>query len=323
MSHPTKMSLIFFFAGILLAGCGRILDVPSNPLPLSTGTVPTAQTPFASPIALLGETKDQWVTGPVIAIVSRRPLECFYCYFSIPPYAILYADGRHIIGYEGRLYEHYLSIQNVCELLTEIERSGFFEYTSAQYEEFYRSNHLKPGPAYYRINIDAWKLNSLNLLDFGFLFSQYKDTVEWPAALRVPYEELIAFDPNSMQPYMPEHIAIHIEKDPDLGFNLGTWTLQSPSLAELLARYNETATPVSELSEGEMILSGDEARAVLKQFNDRPWGGENIFVINNERYLVAVRALLPYEESGGRDLSFPLIPDPNTKYSPIPVNCSE
>lgn len=291
--------------GLLLTvvGCNQVLI--AEPVPVT----PTV------------ENKGRWITGPVIAMISRKPLECFYCYFSIPPESILYSDGRQIVMHETYLYERHLSPEKICDLITETDRSGFFEYSSEEYEEFYQSNHLKPAPEYYRFDIDAWKSNSLSLFSFGFLFSQYKEKVEWPAELSIIYERLTEFDPDSMHPYLPERVAIHIEKDPDLGFELGTWTIASPSPEDLVARYNNTATPESELSEGEMVLYGDEAKAVLKQFEDRPWGAEQVFVVNNIRYVFAVRVLLPYENSGSRDLSVPLIPDPKKEYQPISMSC--
>jgi hypothetical protein len=71
-----------------------------------------------------------------------------------------------------------------------------------------------------------------------------------------------------------------------------------------------------------MILYGDEAAAILKQFDERPWGAEEIFEVNDELYLVAIRALLPYEASGGKDQLLPLIPDPNTVYDHMTMRCS-
>lgn len=266
------------------------------------------------------ETKAQWRTGLVMAIVLRAG-ESFYTYFSAPPDAIIYSDGRQIIWHDGNLHEKRLSTQDICQLLEEVDHSGFFAYTSEQYEQFYKSNHMKPGPESFSITIDAWKSNSLQLNSFRFLFSQYKDSVEWPVALRVPYERLTMFDPDSMHQYVPEHVAVHIEKDPDLGTDIetGTWKSTRLSLAELINRYKATATPTSESSEGEIILSGEESKDILEQFNDKPWGGVTIFVLNGERYLITIRALLPFEESGG--VTQPIIPDPNIMYSPVSMNC--
>jgi hypothetical protein len=125
----------------------------------------------------------------------------------------------------------------------------------------------------------------------------------------------------SMRPYVPDRVAVHIEKDPDLGFEVGTWTISSLPLPELIDRYNQAAEPESDTSEGQMILYGDEAAAIFTQFSERAWGAERVFVANNERYLVVIRVLLPYEESGGRDQSLPLIPHPGADYPLIPMSC--
>ena len=268
------------------------------------------------------ETKEYWHTGLVIAILERGG-ESFYTYFSPPPDAVIYSDGRQIIWHEGYLYERYLSSKEVCTLLTEIEDSGFFDYTSQQYKQFYESNQMKPAPENFSMTIDAWKSNSLQLNSFPYWFSQFKDKIEWPAALSVPYEQLTRYDPASMHLYIPDRIAVHIEKDPQLGTDIesAVWKSTTPSLSALIERYNEMATPASESSEGEIILSGEESKRILEQFDNNPWGGLRIFVVNSESYLVAIRALLPYEEGGG--ISAPLIPGPSIDYSPVPMNCPD
>lgn len=315
MFRLLKKLLLCFVVNVLLVTCNSSSGVPrqDSSVQLSATSLPTKPSVRAS---------YEWSAEPVVAIVPQVPGECFYCYFSFPPVGVLYSDGRQIVEHEMRLYERYLSHVEICNLLTEIDDSGFFEFTSEQYVQFYKSNHMKPSPARYWISVDAWKSNSLYLFSFGFLFSHYKDKVDWPDALRIPYERLTEFDPDSMQPYIPERVAVHIEKDPDLGFELETWAITSPSLSTLLERYTNTATSKSESSEGEIILAGDEAKAVLQQFDNRFWRGANVFKYNNERYLVAIRVLLPYERSGGSIESLPLIPDPGTRYLPTSMKCS-
>jgi hypothetical protein len=177
----------------------------------------------AAPTQMPRETENLWITGPIMGIVSTAPTECFYCYFSVPPKAVLYADGRQIIEHDSALYQRRLSSQEVCGILTRIDRSGFFEYTSAEYEQFYKAHRMKPGPENYEMRFDAWKSNSLDLFSFGFLFSQYKDAVVWPDALRVPYELMTDFEKSSMEPYAPDRVAVHIEKDPGLFDGSGIW----------------------------------------------------------------------------------------------------
>jgi hypothetical protein len=268
------------------------------------------------------ETEAHWLTNIVVAKFWRAG-EAPYTYFSYPPDVVVYADGRQIILHDGYLYEKQLANHAMCEILTEIDHSGFFEYTSEQYEQLFRANQMKPGPENYFMGINAWKSASLRLSSFGFLFSRYKEMVQWPDALRVPYERLTFFDPNSMYLYVPDRVSIHIEENPDLGTNIGVdvWRIGSPTLDELISRYHQIATPQSEDSEGEMIISGAEARAVLEQFNNRPWGEMAVFIVRDERYLVAARSLLPYENGGG--VARPLIPDPNSEHLQVSMSCSE
>jgi hypothetical protein len=265
--------------------------------------------------------KTLWYSGPVIAILQGGG-ESFYTYFSLPPDSILYADGRQIIWYEGYLYERHWSTREVCELLADIDKSGFFAYTAEDYEQFIKLHHMKPGPEIYSMEIHAWKSKTLQLKSFRFLFSQYKDKVDWPTALSIPYERLTAFDPDLMSAYVPEKIAVHIEKDPNLGTDLEIreWNIAEPSLSELIERYHNTATQPSASSEGEIILSGEEREKVFTQFGNNPWSGPQIFIANGERYLLAIRALLPYEQSGG--VAKPIIPDPHINYSPLEIDCS-
>lgn len=286
---------------LTITGCSGVMNVPSTSTPLV-------------------ETKADWHTGLVMAILLRGG-ESFFTYFSPLPDTVIYSDGRQIIWHEGFLYEKRLSIQDICGLFAEVDNSGFFDYTSEQYEQFYTSHLMKPGPEVFSMKIDVWKENSLQMNSFPFLFSQYKNEVEWPVALRVPYERLTTFDPDSMHRYVPERVAVHIEKDPDLGTDIGitTWKPTRLSLSELINRYNDTATPTSELSEGEIVLSGEESKDILEQFNNKPLGGPAIFIADGERYLIAIRALLPYEEGGG--VTHPLILDSNINRSPVPMSC--
>lgn len=299
MKNYSSSLTTYFVAALLASACASARDA-------------------ASP----GETRERWLTGPVIASVERASGECFYCYFSLPPEAVLYADGLHILAHEFQFYERTLPDDEVCSLLTDIDRSGYFEYSGEQYEQFYTSNAMKPNSENYRIDIDAWKSNSLELPGFGLLFDLHQEAVEWPAALRIPYQALAKVDPSSMQVYLPERVAVHIEEDPDLGFELAEWRTSSPSLTDLIARYADVGTPESESSEGELILTGTEARAMLVQFNDRAWGAENVFVLDDQRYVVAIRALLPYENGGGRDGERPSIPDPGAEHPPVARSCA-
>jgi hypothetical protein len=273
-----------------------------------------------SALTPLAETRDNWSPELVVAIFERGG-ENFYSYFSPPPDVVIYSDGRQVLWHEGYLYERYLSNKELCTLLTEIEDSGFFDYTSQQYKQFYESNQLKQAPENFSMTINAWKSNTLQLSSFPFLYSQHKGEIEWPAALSVPYERLTEYDPKSMHLYIPDRIAVHIVEDPQLGTEVETsvWKSTTPSLSELIERYDEMATPASESSEGEIILVGEESKSVLEQFDNNPWSGPSIFEINGTSYLVAIRALLPYEESGG--VSNPLIPGPNAETMPISINC--
>lgn len=264
--------------------------------------------------------KTLWYSGPVIAILQGGG-ESFYTYFSPPPDSILYTDGRQIIWHEGYLYERHWSIQEVCQLLADIDKSGFFAYTAEDYDQFIKLHHMKPGPETYSMEINAWKSKTLQLKSFRFLFSQYKEKVDWPSALSLPYEMLTVFDPDLMSAYVPDEIAVHIEKDPNLGTDLEVkeWDIAEPALSELIERYHNTATQPSTSSEGEIILSGEESEKVFAQFDNNPWSGPQIFIVNGERYLLAIRALLPYEQSGG--VAKPTIPDPHINYLPLEMDC--
>jgi hypothetical protein len=235
---------------------------------------PSATSNLHTPTALhksLYAVNNEWLAGPVIAILPEVPGECFYCYFSFPPEGVLYSDGVQIVEHNMRLYQRTLSNEEVCRLIHDIDESGFFEYTSEEYEQFYRSNRMKPGPLSNWITVNAWKSNSLRLTSLDFLYSMYRDTVEWPEALAVPYERLTAYDPRSMKFYMPERVAVHVEKVPEYGLDYGyevkTWPLSTPLLGELVERYAETATQESETSDGEIILTGEEADEIFRHLN--------------------------------------------------------
>src|SRR5687767_4147301 len=117
MKHLLKTFPTLFFASVLIAACGGINNIQADSSPLSTAPVTLVKPSLhVSPTTLPLETKTHWLTGPVIAIVPWAPGECFYCYFSIPPEAVLYADRRQIVSHEFRLYERDLSNQDVCGL---------------------------------------------------------------------------------------------------------------------------------------------------------------------------------------------------------------
>jgi hypothetical protein len=73
---------------------------------------------------------------------------------------------------------------------------------------------------------------------------------------------------------------------------------------------------------GEIIISGDEARAIFDTFDQDPWSGLQLFKEGETEYGVAIRALLPYETTGGSVNDMAHIPSPDTQVLSVTLSCS-
>lgn len=267
-----------------------------------------------------------WKSGPVLALLSNGgcPDSCYREVFSNPPDTVVYSDGRQIIYQKERLYERELSRTDVCALLADIDRSGFFEYDAKSYREAYKQ--FKPGlHSYYFLGVYAWKSNSMMLPDFDAFIKGASQAMQIPVALSATYHRLLDVNAETLKPYQPTQLAVFIQQQTaqDMQWNgnpseLPQWSLSSPSLADLAARF---ASEAGNKSDGELILSGKQADAVFLALDQQAWSGLRIFHEGDVFYGIAIRALFPYESSGGNVSGMATIPSSTANSNSVEMSC--
>ncbi len=236
---------------------------------------------------------------------------------------ILYSDGRLITNellpqendeMEFILQERQLTTQQICSLLNTVEQTGFFDYDIAEYED-------GVGLASYTwIEVNGQRSRQLYLHALG--------RPEADPALLDTYRLLANLVGIDRMSYQPERVAVWIqplegEQDfRDVMDDRGEWSLERLSLQELAGQAVPSEDPFNHRG-GITVIEGENASALYDLFEGAPYPHtERIYSQNGQKYFVAVRALLPYETSGGQVGQSPVIPSPDLPIEPSQLTCS-
>ena len=234
---------------------------------------------------------------------------------------ILYANGQQMIYTKGRLYERRLSSEEVCILLKNVERVGYFDYDSNIYRQHFAQQPRRGLVGVYYLSVRAWKSNEMVLPG---VYSRALDPDKIQPELRQPaevYQQFMKYDLSTFELYEPKQLAIYVAKQSqpvEPNFPTVDWKPSLPTLSSLEQRLKIAQ---SQNHVDEIIVSGDEAQAIATMFDNDPWSGLKFFKDGNEEYGVAIRALLPYETTGGNVNKMAQIPSPEAHYSSVELSC--
>lgn len=316
---------------------------PATPSPVRPSATPTAtQLPSPTPLPL---SEHEWDAGPVLLRYDNSVCVdwCGGEWFSHLPSFILYSDGRLIRRSSRGLEQSWLREDRICSILNTFEAYGLFNYDP---DEFYKADQEFPRLASVeRLELNAWDSAVIHLgrlsdyLPGGSLIGE----LALPLPMLMTYHFAEEFKQiEGTEPYIPDQIAILIDQlapDED-GFlkwfadEGGQWPLTDVRLADLYARAapyslqakstQVTRTPYDQPRVVSTTAAGAEAAALLALFDNDPWPGALTFEEDGRRYVVAIRALLPYEsaEGVGGPMDISAIPGPDVSSSTVRLHCS-
>lgn len=315
-----------------------------TPSPAATSTTTPTHTPMLLDWQGAPLEPHSWTAGPVLFRFDDGVCVDF-CggeFFSAYPTLILYADGRLIASSFAQeedgfiLKQSVLSRGDICALLNTFDGIGLFDYDPAG---FYKLSAEFPGlKPIEDLAVNAWESAELGLGGVRGLLGR----VELDRQVVMAYHFMKDFEqPSNSTIYHPEQIVLLLIKlapDQD-GFSAyfasdaGSWPLDELKLADLYGKgapYSFTAHsslvapgPSDPPSIVQLTLSGREAELMLS-LSDNSIPRPSTYEENGERYVVAIRGLLPYETadgiSGPMDLS--QIPGPSASLKYTELSCS-
>ena len=310
--------------------------VPSataQPSPVPSPTPAPTGPPSPTPLSLQAH---EWLAGPVLL---RYDIGCSdFCggeTFSHYPRLILYSDGRLITThYQGRtvIEETRLTREQMCSVLNSFDATGLFDYAPSAFDEANAAFPRLTLPA--QASITVWDEASIpvgSIADFrpgGELGGQV--ALEMPLLMGYHLvEELSKW--RGEAPYAPLELAVSVftvapDDDPfsccfaDEG---GEWPVTAVRLADLIAQ----GTPRENDSRRVFTtVSGPAVEQLLAAFGDDPFSETRpvAFEEDGRRYVVAIRALLPYESLAS--LGYPshssIVPGPDVAATQTALSCS-
>lgn len=295
---------------------------------------PTA-TPFATPVPLSAH---DWDAGPVLFRYDSG-----FCYdicgdFSPYPRLILYSDGRLVRSYytpgdfQMHVEQSQLAEEEMCALLDTFEATGLLAYDPAA---FYEADEAFPRLRYGAfLDVTAWERASIDLgvvNDYrpgGLLEAEVG--LDAPALLAYHLiERLIEGDGEA--PFAPLELAVAVrtlaaEDDPFVccfAGEGGLWPVTDVRLADLAARGVPNEYDARQVY---TTVSGPAVEQLMAAFGDNPFSEYTriSFEEDGRRYVVSIRALLPYESLAGlggpSDTS--AIPGPDVTATHTMLSCS-
>ncbi len=303
--------------------------LPPTAEPSPTATLP----PSPTPLALQAH---EWLAGPVLL---RYDIECSdFCggeTFSHYPQLILYSDGRLItVDYQGRtlLEETRLTREQMCTLLNSFDATGLFDYDPSA---FYQANDAFPRltwPA--QASITAWDEASIPL----GLIADYRPGGELGGQVALDAPLLLGYhlierlaEVRGEAPYVPLELAVSVfivapDDDPAaccFAGEGGEWPVTAVRLADLVAQGTPRQNDPRQVF---TTVSGPAVEQFLAAFGDDPFSetAPLAFEEDGRRYVVAIRALLPYESlaSLGYPTHSSIIPGPDVMATPTPLSCT-
>ena len=297
--------------------------------PSPTATLP----PSPTPLALQAH---EWLAGPVLL---RYDIDCTdFCggeTFSHYPRLILYSDGRLItVDYQGRtlLKEARLTREQMCAVLNSFDATGLFDYDlSAFYEADDAFPRLSSGA---HASITVWNEAAIPLgrmADFrpgSYLGGQV--VLNPPLLLGYHLIERLA-EVRGEAPYVPSELAVRVftvapDDDPAaccFAMEAGEWPVTAVRLADLVAQGTPRENDPRQVF---TTVSGPAVEQLLAAFGDDPLSETSplAFQEDGQRYVVAIRALLPYESlaSLGYPTHSSIIPGPDVAATQTPLSCT-
>ena len=299
---------------------------------LQPSPIPAPPSPTPPPLQV-----HEWLAGPVLL---RYDIDCpDFCggeTFSHYPRLILYNDGRLVTttNEQGRtlLEESRLTGEQVCTLLNSFDATGLFDHDPSA---FYEANNAFPRltlPA--QASITAWDEAAIPLGPMA----DYRPGGELGGRVALDAPLLLAFhlmerltELRGEAPYVPSELAVSVftvapDDDPFsccFAAEGGPWPATAVRLADLVAQGVATEDDPREVL---TTVSGPAVEPLLAAFGDDPFSETRpvAFEEDGQRYVVAIRALLPYESlaSLGYPLHSSIIPGPDVVVTPTPLSCA-
>jgi len=201
---------------------------------------------------------------------------------------VIYPDGQ-IILMEGEygaynFVEAELTKDEMCNLLSQIEASGFLQITGTgqlmERDSIYRFDEAaqySEGAGGYFIQVNGDPPKAV------FIYSRYAEYLV--PEVRSVYDLLSRYRPQGVKPYVPEGLLLWASAGGTTGAEVSPmeWPTHLPSLAELLEGR----------SEGDVVIEGELASAIWELFNGTL--SEREFIDGGKQYTVIARPLLPHE----------------------------
>jgi hypothetical protein len=232
----------------------------------------------------------EWVAQPDAVIVQMKTVYPGVDVSNMVPDLTLYGDGALIMrndegGLPYRLFDAKLSTGEVRSLLKFVNGTGFFNFNYEQPEPE-RTTDRPTTYLYVQTKeaanaVSAYALDSVLPDDAGKEWAQFRKAQEIKSRLDEIAREAMANGPS----YTPEAILITVERPPPISVEqiLPQWPFSDIDL-DALAPESGTA---------ERRIEGAAAREVLDRMS--PINGGS-FLQGGQRFQVALRPLLPYEE---------------------------
>lgn len=296
-----------------------------TPTPTHTPT-PTATPPgpTLTPIPITPLMTRTWMAGPALVLFgagggdSGDPFAGFY---PVPKF-LLYADGTLITtrytDQGGQFFRSHLERQAVCAVLNTIDQTGFFDYDPSAYNSY--RNWSVDGAGSTVIEVHAWRSQDIVHYALALMvedaYAQYaqRDLAACrcvPTALRETYRFLRYYEPDRLEPYVPEEVLLLVTEDNHI-WGAEPWSVAGISLTQVLRESDEPGL-------GTLLLHGEEGRFVYQALGGtiltRPYtqGGRSFWVM--------ARPLLPYESAAGvLDYRWE-IPSPDVPATSIEFTC--
>jgi DNA-binding beta-propeller fold protein YncE len=195
------------------------------------------------------------------------------------PKLVLYADGRLLYFRSGRLWEVYLSPEEVCGLLAQIDGLGFFDLDPSDYEEPQVSDDWTT-----HIVVNAWRRRTVSVYALEHAVEN-DGLAESLSGLAATYQILWDLQPTGARLYQPERLAIRVRLLTEQRA-APLWPLEFPTLAKLAEQTPEKWN--------DLVVEGETATAIYALFNGS-LGRSRLYKEGDKVYTLSMRPLLPLE----------------------------
>lgn len=256
---------------------------PTHP-PTTTATPTVTTTPSTTPFPTVTppptiDTKTVFLQYGVIGGDGGHDTDLYYG--REMPSLVIYTDGQVILR-EGNwedfsFWETYISTDEMCSLLAQLQSFGFFEHYDPIYA-FDETTEFSDGGPEGVIHVNGPHAESL------FFYGPYREYLISP--LKQANEFISNYRPSATTRYMPERVVLWIEVAPDaLPENavVELWPDALPSITDLWQ------DPIN----GELLVEGELVTLLMELFDYRMTG--KWIEDEGETFWIILRPLLPNE----------------------------